>query len=135
MKFERTKLFIKTFLSSFPKKRFSLTSALSWFADFRQILSMCKLKFSLSSIVMPSMSTDGTAWICFESMINQFSVTWSTLIKYYGLKFIRIYNHFVLTKTFNGYLTFWFYCLLQAINSFCNITWTIIICEVMNWCN
>ena len=47
---------------------------MSWFADFRQILSMCKLKFSLSSIVMPSMSTDGTAWIHSEPMINLTSV-------------------------------------------------------------
>ena len=54
---------MKTFLSSFPKKRFSLTSAL-----------MCNLKFSLSSVVMPSMSTDGTASICSEQMINLTSV-------------------------------------------------------------
>ena len=52
----------------------SVLSALSWFADFRQALSMYKLKFSVSSIVMPSMSTDGTTWICFEPMINLTSV-------------------------------------------------------------
>ena len=61
---------IKAFLSSSPKKRFSQTNALSWFADFRQILSMCKLKFSLSSVAMPNMSADDTAWICSEPMIN-----------------------------------------------------------------
>ena len=47
---------------------------LSCFADFRQILSMYKLKFSLSSIVMPSMSTDGTAWICSKPITNLTSV-------------------------------------------------------------
>ena len=47
---------------------------MSWFVDFRQNLLMCQLKFSLSSIVMFSMSTDGTAWMCSEPIINLTSV-------------------------------------------------------------
>ena len=43
---------------------------MSRFADFRQTLSVYKLKFSLSSIVMPSLSTDGTAWTYSGPMIN-----------------------------------------------------------------
>ena len=35
---------------------------------------MCKLKFSLSSIVMSGMSTDGTTWFCSEPIINLTSV-------------------------------------------------------------
>ena len=67
-------IYLLRLLFSFPKKHFSLTCAFSWFPDFRQILSMCKLKFSLSSIVMPSMSTYGTYWICSEPMRNLTSV-------------------------------------------------------------
>ena len=63
------------FLNSFDfMYRFCIVSCFDLHADFRQILSMCKFKFSLSSIVMPSMSTDGTEWICSEPMKSLTSV-------------------------------------------------------------
>lgn len=45
---------LKLFFFHPQKKNFSLTNALKWFPDFRQILPKCKLRLSLSSIVLAS---------------------------------------------------------------------------------
>ena len=57
---------------------------------------------------MSSISTDDTALISSEPITSLRSVLFDLRLssKYNDLKFIRIYNHFVLMKPFNDYLIF-----------------------------
>ena len=47
-----------------PRNHFGLKTAFNWFAADRQILLICKLKLSWSSIWIPSNSTDDTTFKC-----------------------------------------------------------------------
>ena len=62
-----------------PRNHFGLKTAFNWFAADRQILLICKLKLSLSSIWIPSNSTDDTTFIfCLLTTIRWF--VWSLFL-------------------------------------------------------
>ena len=102
LKFNRIKLFTRTFLSWELKKRFNLISALSRFGSFSQIRFICCSKFSLLSIFrcdfdFPEASFKGFICIALFSLIYD-----------YGLNLSWVYSHFVFIKPINGNFTFKF---------------------------
>ena len=125
------KLFIKSFLSSKPKKHFNLTRALSCLEADLQMLLICRLKLSWSSMCIPSNLTDeATSTTSFPSK-NCVGVV--VCLLYWIMIDLNLSGLTIILFSENHLVAFWdsVISISTSSNRFCKWWYRIIISKIM----